>query len=133
MKLFNLVILLSLTGLSHARLGEQGGNSQNETTTLHDNFEVQDANFDATAVKEEEEEQQRELQVVRTFSNPNAAALMAEAGFCRVMVGFKNNRGRGAVRQASARWSREMRNVNAATMLIPCSAMDALRGNRNIE
>jgi hypothetical protein len=71
-------------------------------------------------------------QGARPFSNPNA--LDENENFVRVMVGFKNDNGRGAAKRVTGRkWMREMKNSRVATMLIPRVSFESLQTNPNIE
>jgi hypothetical protein len=68
----------------------------------------------------------------RPFSNPNA--LDENVNFVRVMVGFKNDSGRGAAKRVTGRkWERDMKNSRVATMLIPRASLESLQTNPNIE
>jgi hypothetical protein len=71
-------------------------------------------------------------QGARPFSNPNA--LDENENFVRVMVGFKNDNGRGAAKRVTGRkWMREMKNSRVATMLIPRVSFESLQRNPDIE
>jgi hypothetical protein len=119
---FNFVtlpILLALHGSTEARLGvHRHGES---TLPVHDDASIG------------EREQERNLQQgARPFSNPNA--LDDNDNFVRVMVGFKNDNGRGVARRVTGRkWMREMKNTRVATMLIPRVSLESLQRNPNIE
>jgi hypothetical protein len=117
--LVTLSVVLVLFGLGESRLGEAG---PDESTLL-------DQQEDATI---DEREQERNLQQgARPFSNPNA--LDENENFMRVMVGFKNENGRGeASRVVGRKWMREMKNIRVATMLIPRASLVSLRSNPNI-
>jgi hypothetical protein len=114
-----LPILLALLGSTEARLGAyRNGES---TLPVHDDASI------------EEREQERNLQRgARPFSNPKA--LDENDNFVRVMVGFKNDNGRGVARRVTGRkWMREMKNSRVATMLIPRVSFESLQRNPNIE
>jgi hypothetical protein len=52
--------------------------------------------------------------------------------FVQVLVGFKNNNGRSAAKRLSPKWTKEMKNIRVASMLIPRASLNALRNNPNI-
>jgi hypothetical protein len=115
------VLLLALCELTESRLGV----TQQDESTLLDQQE--DASTD-------EGEQVRDLQQegTRSFSNPNA--LDENDNYIRVMVGFKNENGKGEANRLTGRkWMREMKNTRAATMLIPRVSLESLQRNPNIE
>ena len=119
--LVTLLVLLALCGLTESRLGVA---RQDEDTLLD---QQEDANAD------EGEQILRDLQQgARPFSNPNA--LDENDNYIRVMVGFKNENGKGeANRVAGRKWMREMKNTRVATMLIPRVSLESLQRNPNIE
>jgi hypothetical protein len=119
---FNLVtlpILLALLGSTEARLGAyRHGES---TLPVHNDVSI-----------EEREQERNRQQDARPFSNPNA--LDENDNFVRVMVGFKNDNGRGAAKRVTGRkWMREMKNSRVATMLIPRVSFESLQRNPDIE
>jgi hypothetical protein len=119
---FNLVILpilLALLGSTEARLGAyRHGES---TLPVHNDVSI-----------EEREQERNRQQGARPFSNPNA--LDENDNFVRVMVGFKNDNGRGAAKRVTGRkWMREMKNSRVATMLIPRVSFESLQRNPDIE
>ena len=118
---FNLItlpILLTLLGSTEARLGANWHSKS--TLPVHDDASV------------EQREQERNLQQgARPFSNPNA--LDENDNFVRVIVGFKNDNGRGAAKRVTGKkWMREMKNSRVATMLIPRVSFESLQRNPNI-
>jgi hypothetical protein len=120
--LVTLSVLLALFGSTEARLGV----SRPDEHTLPDQEE--DASTD-------EGEQARDLQqgAPRSYSNPNVLEENDNTSI-RVIVGFKNENGRGeANRVAGRKWMREMKNIKVATMLIPRASLESLQRNPNIE
>jgi hypothetical protein len=119
--LATLSVLLALCRLTESRLGV----ARQDKDTLLDQQE--DASTD------EGEQVLRDLQQGdRSFSNPNAPD--ENDNYIRVMVGFKNENGKGeANRVAGRKWMREMKNTRVATMLIPRVSLESLQRNPNIE
>jgi hypothetical protein len=119
--LVTLSVLLVLCGLTESRLGV----ARQDKDTLPDQQE--------DASTEEGEQVERDLQQgALSFSNPNA--LDENDNFIRVMVGFKNENGKGeANRVAGRKWMREMKNTRGATMLIPRVSLESLQRNPDIE
>jgi hypothetical protein len=120
--LFNLATLpvfLVLLGSTEARMGaHRHGES---TLPVHEDAGI------------EKREQKRNLRrKARPFSNPNA--FDENDNFVRVMVGFKNENGRGVANRITGRkWMQEMKNSRVSTMLIPRVSFESLRKNPNIE
>jgi hypothetical protein len=123
--LVTLSVLLVLFGSTESRLGV----SRLDEHTLPDQQE------DASTDKGEPQPQARDLQqgAPRSDSNPNTLGEDDNA-VIRVIVGFKNESGRGeANRVAGRKWMREMKNIKVATMLIPRVSLESLQRNPNIE
>jgi hypothetical protein len=115
-------VLLALCGLTESRLGVA---RQDEDTLL-------DQQEDASTDEGEQVLPRDLLQGARSFSNPNAPD--GNDNLIRVMVGFKNENGKGeAKRLAGRNWMREMKNTRVATMLIPRVSLESLQRNPNIE
>jgi hypothetical protein len=113
--LVTLSVLLALFGLTESRL--QG--TRPDESTLPD--QQQDASIGEGAQ-------------VRDLKRANPNALDENDNLIRVMVGFKNENGRGEANRITGRkWTREMKNIRVSTMLIPRVALESLRRNPNIE
>jgi hypothetical protein len=120
--LVTLSVLLALVGLTESRLG----------VTRTDESTLQDQQEDATGSIDEGKQVRDLQQGARPFSNPNP--LDENGNDIRVMVGFKNENGRGeATRITGRKWMREMKNTRVATMLIPRGSLESLQRNPNIE
>jgi serine protease len=68
------------------------------------------------------------------ITNPNRGDdLLDEKDMCRVLVGFKNDNGRSVVKKTSSRWFKELKNIKASSMFMPCASVEELRSNPDID
>jgi hypothetical protein len=125
MKFSQAVFLFAMLGVASARVGESGGESVNKSDegnsrNLQENF-IEIA-FTSPAKK------------IVTPGRGNGLALGGGNDNIRVMIGFKNNRGKLKAMASEASESiNAFKSVNALTMVIPRARLNVLANDPDIE
>jgi hypothetical protein len=121
MKFSQAVFLFAMLGVASARVGESGNRSdEGNSRNLQENFI--DIAFSAPTKK------------VVTPGRGNGLALGGGNDNIRVMIGFKNNRGKlKAMASQASENINAFKSVNALTMIIPRARLNILANDPDIE